>query len=87
MFAANETHAMICASHKTHKNSRSDADVQEDEPAEAKFSDDEEEQAYLREQKKNGTAANAQVISGFVFNFAFFLVLSAESDVFSANYT
>lgn len=61
------THS-IALSPNFDQNHRYDGEVQEDEPAEAKFSDDEEEAAFLREQKKSGTAANAQV-SGWFFSF------------------
>ena len=43
------------------QNSRYDGDAQEDEPAEAKFSDDEEEAKYRREHRVSATTGNAQV--------------------------
>lgn len=76
---------MVALIPRKFNQNRYDGDVQEDEPAEAKFSDDEEEAAFLREQKRSGTAANAQVRCLVLFlTFAFLRVSIRFADVFSA---
>jgi hypothetical protein len=44
---------------------------EEDEPAEAKFSDDEEEKAYLRDQKRGETATTNSVRRSLIFKTFF----------------
>ena len=52
------THLSFC---KFIPNSYDAAAEEEDEPAEAKFSDDEDEKAYLRDQKRGETGTNSSV--------------------------